>query len=293
MIGSFARRERRARPLARRTPYTRVVAVWLLLAPASALGQAQGQPQGGKPSASPGTADYDALVRDALSEFEAGNFAEARAIFERAHAERPSARTLRGLGVTAFELKHYVQCIAELQAALVDTRSPLTDAQRSDAVSLIARAERFVGHLALTLVPQNATLLVDGREVAERTLALDLGEYHVLARADGFRDAELKVTIAGGEQLEQRMELEPIDVSPARAAGSERAGAEAAQAGHSAEPPARASSSVLRKWWFWTAVGTVAIAGVTAGVVLSQGDGAAAQERGDVGGVIVTLGVAP
>jgi hypothetical protein len=66
----------------------------------------------------PPVAGYRDLVAEATREFSAGNFAEARTLFEQAHAAKPSARTLRGLGLTAYELRRYVQAVSELEAAL-------------------------------------------------------------------------------------------------------------------------------------------------------------------------------
>ena len=49
---------------------------------------------------------YQDVVREGIHEFTAGNFVEARTLFERAHALKPSARTFRGLGLISYELKH-------------------------------------------------------------------------------------------------------------------------------------------------------------------------------------------
>ena len=113
------------------------------------------------------------------------NWAEARALFLKVHALSPSARSLRGLGITSFELRHYVQAIREFQEALADKRSPLTEVQRKEAQDIIARAQGFVGTVEVVLEPRGATLLVDMEETAARELLLDLGDYELRARAPG------------------------------------------------------------------------------------------------------------
>ena len=55
------------------------------------------------------------LSSRAIVEFEAGRFAEARALFMRAHEIWPSARTFRVLGMTSFELRSYVRALQELK----------------------------------------------------------------------------------------------------------------------------------------------------------------------------------
>src|SRR5262245_44240118 len=89
---------------------------WLLCCGWALSPRAQAQASGGDAAA------YRSAVDDAVSEFAAGRFEEARALFKRAHQLSPNARTLRGLGMTAFELRAYVQAIRELRAALADTR---------------------------------------------------------------------------------------------------------------------------------------------------------------------------
>src|SRR5215510_11512113 len=72
------------------------------------------------------SSEFDSLIGEAVREFAAENFVEARSLFERAHALEPNARTLRALGLCAFELKQYTQAASELDAALKDLRKPLT-----------------------------------------------------------------------------------------------------------------------------------------------------------------------
>jgi tetratricopeptide (TPR) repeat protein len=70
----------------------------------------------------------------------AGNWEEALALFRQAHALRPSARTLRGMGVASFEARHYADAIRYLTAAATETARPLTPEQLLAVEQLIPRA---------------------------------------------------------------------------------------------------------------------------------------------------------
>jgi tetratricopeptide (TPR) repeat protein len=83
---------------------------------------------------------YRQLIAQAVEEFHASHFVEARALFERAHAISPNARTFRGLGITAFELRRYTLAVRELNAALEDLRNPLPPALREEVSTALARA---------------------------------------------------------------------------------------------------------------------------------------------------------
>jgi tetratricopeptide (TPR) repeat protein len=157
----------------------------LLFLVGALLGAAPVLAQSTRPDAA-SEAEYQTALKNALDEFNAGNWEEARALFERAHALQPSARTLRGLGITAFEERHYVDALSYLRAALADRRKPLTAAQRTEVTALSQRAEGNIVRLSLELSPADAQVRIDGRPAtldAERTLLLDPGRYEIVVSA--------------------------------------------------------------------------------------------------------------
>lgn len=135
---------------------------------------------------------YQALVEDAVMEFGEGRYAEARALFAQAHQLRPNARTLRGLGMTAFELRNYTEAVRMLKASQLSRINPLTAQQQEHVAGLIERAEAFVGTYEIK-APEGTAFEVDGirKQVGDDgTLMLDTGKRTVVAvLADGARDS--------------------------------------------------------------------------------------------------------
>jgi tetratricopeptide (TPR) repeat protein len=236
-----------------------------------------------------GARDYERVIQDALTEFDTGNYAEAYALFQRAHELSPSARTLRGLGITSFELKRYVRAEDELSAALADKRRTLTKAQRDEVSSLLERTHNYIGRVEVELEPASASLLLDGHEVSDRRLRLELGDHQLAARAAGFQDATLRVHVDAGQTQQLKLALTPVDLQKGIAEAS------AAPAASPVTSPARKDEgthpAIHRRWWFWTAIGVVVAAGAVTAVVLTTRDHSKAPEPGDVGGVISTLRV--
>ena len=187
-------------------------ALALALATFTGAEPASAQPVVAPPPAESGPSAV--LVREAVTEFNAGHWAEARALFARAYAEQPNARIARGLGLAAYELRHYVEAVRALQAALDDRRNPLTDAQRVEVSTALERARRYVGTVRIELVPEGAALLLDGRPVEGTDLTLDVGDYALTARAAGFKDARVTLNVEGGQSRSLRIELVPA-VGPA------------------------------------------------------------------------------
>jgi hypothetical protein len=155
---------------------------------------------------------YHRFVADAVAEHQAGNWAEARALFLRAHELEPSARTLRALGMTAFELREYPDAVRELSAALQATRHPLSAAQQRRVSQLLERANTFVGRYHVRLDPPNARLQLSGLDVQlepDGTLLLPLGRQRLSAQAAGFETKEHMVVVDGSDGQTLRFELEP------------------------------------------------------------------------------------
>jgi tetratricopeptide (TPR) repeat protein len=145
--------------------------------------------------------DYKALTEAAVEEHSLGHYEEARALFAKAHAISPNARTLWGMGTAAFEGRQYVDAMQLFDSALRDTRKPLTETQRKQAEALRKRAEDYVVRVEVDLEPKTARLSVDGREV-ERTasgaLLLDAGMHQVVASADGYEEWVRAIRWAAG-----------------------------------------------------------------------------------------------
>lgn len=162
-------------------------------------------------------ARYRSLVRDAVAEFDAGRWAEARALFRQAHELEPSARTLRGIGMCSFELREYAAAIRELRAALAERRRPLPRAHRRQVERLLARAYDFVGRFRVTLAPADAVLRVDGVEPEpdDGELVLDLGRHVITAEREGHVPVERRIEVRGGEQGDLHIVLSPVPVAEA------------------------------------------------------------------------------
>ena len=100
----------------------------LLLLQARAAAQGGGEPPG-----------YRAAINEALAEYKAGHFEEARSLFAEAHGIYPNSRTLRGLGMTAYELRRYRESIEYLDEALSSPVKPLDGRLRNETESLLNR----------------------------------------------------------------------------------------------------------------------------------------------------------
>jgi hypothetical protein len=255
--------------------------LWLWLA-CLLCARASAQAPIAQDAAEPAVADgYQAAVERAVAEFSEGRWAEARALFGQAHALSPNARTLRGLGMSAFELRMYAQAIGELEAALQDTRKPLTDALRAHVLELLARARAFVGRVRIEASPAGAQVLVDGKPPSAQddgAVLLDAGIHTVTATAEGYRAQSVRVQVEGGRADTVQLALQPL-ATPAPAPAPQPPVAQppsapirAPVAEAQSSPAPREPPGSLQPYAWVSAAGAVAF-GVAAAAFWAVGEG--------------------
>jgi len=159
---------------------------------------------------------YRALTASAVQEHERGNFREARALFAKAHAISPNARTLWGMGVAAFADRQYAEAVRRLRESLIHQEKPLTDAQRAHAQELIQRSAAFTVSISLYLNPSHARFIVDGVEIpgaGEGPVVVDGGKHHIVAASPEHKTYVRDVSFVPGQPVTLDIQLEP-DFAP-------------------------------------------------------------------------------
>ncbi|HEX2675063.1 MAG TPA: tetratricopeptide repeat protein [Polyangiales bacterium] len=187
---------------------------------------------------------YKDLVDRALAESAAQRWPEARALFLQAHAVYPNARTLRGIGMVAFEIRDYVDAIRHLRLALLEPRRALDKQQRAETEKLLDRALSFAALYTLNDLPPRSQIVLDGRPVSaepDGMLLVPLGQHSVEVRATD-RMASAQITVRGGER-----EPLPVAFEPALAAAAPPAStpAPAPAAAEPAAPPAQSPDDAI------------------------------------------------
>lgn len=206
-------------------------------------------------------ANYRPLIDEALREFEAQNFEEARSLFLRAHALYPNARSERALGLAEFELRNYVASVEHLELALSSSVKQLTPELRRQTEGLLTRAFGFIARIQLHLTPSSARFFVDGQPVllrAGQPLRLGIGSHTLEARAPGLAAEAQSMDVAGGEELTLSFVL-----TTATEPSHQHASASSATGAARPDGPRR---PLYKSPWLWTGVGLV-LAGVIGGTV--------------------------
>lgn len=243
-------------------------------------------------------ADYAALLDQAVEAFDRHDYPRARTLFEQAHALRANARVLRGLGLSALQLRQFTQARQELTAALSDTRQPLTQAQRESVAALLVWMETDLATLRLRLKPSNSQITLDGEPALATELVLEPGVHQLHVTSEGYEAESRELELGAGEDRTLDIALLALTIAPppppistAVTAADARPNERRPSTQHDPNPPQ--SSTVLERWWFWTAVGVLIAGGVVTAVALTAKGPEPAYEQHGLGGVMMPLGRLP
>jgi hypothetical protein len=209
---------------------------------------------------------YKELIEQALEEFKLKNWPEARVLFRKAHERMPNARTLRGMGVVSFEMRDYVAATQALSAALVDARQPLTDAQRAECESLLARARTFVASYQLDVDPADAQISLDGGPLVrdrEGLVLVPFGEHTLRASAPGHHEVTRRLAVQGGERatIELKLAPEPEASAPAVATSAPEPSEPVQPSSETSPEPAERSFVGGGLRYTWVALGAAVLFG--------------------------------
>jgi tetratricopeptide (TPR) repeat protein len=154
--------------------------------------------------------EYQSVVEKGLEEFALGNYSEARTFFQRAHRLSPSARTLRSLGMTSYELRRYVEAQEYLQQALASDVRPLTPQLHQEVTELLKQARSFIAKLQLTVTPETAQVRVDTQQVyrdAQGLIMLDPGTHELTVDAFQYEAVARNIRCDGSETVSLTIRL--------------------------------------------------------------------------------------
>jgi hypothetical protein len=184
--------------------------------------QLQAQAASGASSAS----EYGTAVAQGLAEFDRQKYAAARVHFARAHQLKPSARTLRVLGLADFSLDDFSAAREELAAALAGRIEPLTDAQRPQLEELLLWMATNLGEVRLEFQPAGTQVTIDERATERSELLLPPGAHRLRARAPGYLPLERTFTVKLGAEptrvREELMATQPQELRPPALAKRDR-----------------------------------------------------------------------
>jgi hypothetical protein len=140
-----------------------------------------------------------------------GDFAGAAIKFQAAYDQSSDARLLWNIAACEKSQRHYAKTMALVRRYLDSGGPLLTDADRSEAKSLIDAIESFTVRLTVTVSEAGAEVFVDDERVGTSPLAqpitVDIGQRRITAKKAGFADATQTVPVGGSAAADVSLTL--------------------------------------------------------------------------------------
>jgi len=239
------------------------------------------------PAAGAEPSDPDALIARGLDLRRAGKDREALPLFRQAAEAKRTPRAVAQLGLCELSLGLWVEGEDHLQEGLTSKTDPWI---RKNERQLKAALENIQGRLGFLDVwgdPAGAKVAVDGHAMGtlplEHPLRLTTGQHSLVIESAGFVTDTRVVQIPVRAVTREHAALAPVPVTavppppppalpPPESAKQPTSPTLVTKPAESTEGEP-ASSPIYTRWWFWTAIGVVAVAaGGTAYLLLSRKD---------------------
>jgi hypothetical protein len=159
----------------------------------------------------PEQAAADRHFKSGVTLYKEAKFAEALAEFERAYETAPHPLVLYNIAGCHRELSNYAESVKYSRRFLEEGKGMVSKARLTAAQNELDAVLARIARVSVTVAVEGAELIVDG--VSLGTFPLDMplilppGEHRIVARAEGFRDAERSMRLASGDELEVALTL--------------------------------------------------------------------------------------
>lgn len=156
--------------------------------------------------------EYMRIIDEAVHEYDLERWSTAIELFQKANAIKPNARTLRGMGLAAYEDQRFVDAIRWLSESLEHPVQPLNALMRDEIKPVLEHLKGLVGYYKLDRAPATLDIEIDGRSanVQQGKLQLDPGEHRLVATAKGFEPQERELSVKAGDNGILGITLDPI-----------------------------------------------------------------------------------
>jgi hypothetical protein len=141
-----------------------------------------------------------------------GNYNAALAEFQAAYKLRKSPGVLYNIGLTEKALFHYNEAIDNLGQYLA-AEPKLTAERKNEVKQLIAEMSALLATVTINVVPDGATVTLDGRTLGTAPLApygMAAGNHVIEVTSEGYRPVRRELMIAAGVPLTLTLKLDEI-----------------------------------------------------------------------------------
>jgi PEGA domain-containing protein len=162
-----------------------------------------------------GMEDAKRHFQQGVALYNEGNFNSALVEFQAAYKSYPTPGVLYNIGLTQKSLFRYGEAIESLNKYMAEDPK-LTPERKNEVQQLIADMKLLLADVTIYVVPDGATVMLDGRTVGTaplKPLGIAAGNHVIEATADGFKAARKEVVVVAQQPLAVELKLAAIPKS--------------------------------------------------------------------------------
>lgn len=227
--------------------------------------------------------DENALIARGLELRRAGKDREALPLFQQAAEKKRTPRAVAQVGLCEVALGLWLEGEDHLKQALSNETDPWIRKNAGQLKTVVDSIQDRLGFLDVWGDPAGAKVAVDGRAVGtiplEHPVRLSTGQHSLVIESDGFVTDSRVVQVHGRAVAREHAALAPVPKAPLPPPSALQAPPPASEPASEALVTKRAESTeepaarpIYTRWWFWTAIGVVAVAGGVTTYLLLRSD---------------------
>jgi len=236
--------------------------------------------------------DAEDLIGQGIELRRANRDQEALPLFQRALEKDPKPRAFAQLGTCEQALGLWIGAETHLGEALKHPEDAWIQKNDQALRAALAFVQQRLGSIHVWGSPAGARISIGGELVATLPMSQPAravaGRRTVTVEAPGFLSESLAVEVVAGESIREHVVLRPTAVPPpqqqiptlAVPTEPDKTPSLTLDSRDGTTPPE--GTRFYKRWWFWTAVGTVAIAAVATIYLVSHRNGGCSAPMGGV-----------
>lgn len=245
-----------------------------------------GLPGGAHARPADGTAEADARFRRGVELYNETDYGAALTEFRRAYALAPAYQVLYNVAGACYQLRDYACALRAFERYLTDGGAQIAADRRAEVERDVAVLRGRVATVALSTSVPDVEIAVDdvpvGRTPLAEPLLMSAGRRRIVAAAAGRPAVTRVIDVAGGDQVELKLDIPDAHAQPAVSAGPRPVAPSPEQPGPPIDRAPRRERSVPVLPWI--ATGALAAGAAVTGVLALGASSAYGAELGDYPG---------
>lgn len=226
--------------------------------------------------------DADSLIKQGVELRKQGKDREALAALQKALALKETPRALAQVGLAEYALGIWLSSEEHLAGALRHEDDAWVKRNKEALTEALNGVGEHLGTVEIWGEPAGAEVIVNGKPAGNLPspppVRVVAGACSIVVRAEGYEEVSRTLRVSAKDLMRENVQLAPVPSPRAVAAvtapvpppAANEPGASIASGSSGEGAQAEERPGLMRKWWFWTAIGAAVVGGAVGVFLLTR-----------------------